>query len=75
MECEIELGNSHLLLSDTKRQNGLEPPLPASNEDVQTMKLLDTDSVSQTKEKVLDFIYGNRPVSLRPSITEVELGK
>ena len=50
-------------------------PSNAPPSEIQTVKLLDSDSISQTKEKLLDFLYRNRPVSMRPSITEVELGK
>ena len=63
------MGSVQNLLSE----KGIEP-LASNDMDIQTLKLLDTDSVSQAKEKLLDFIYGNRPVSQRPSITEVELG-
>jgi plexin A len=73
MECEVELGNASSLLAHTKKQ---EQPLENDSphiETVQTIRLLDTDSISQTKEKILDFIYCNRPVSMRPSIGEVEL--
>ena len=49
-------------------------PCNVGQDEIQTIRLLDTDSISQTKEKLLDFIYRNRPVSLRPSITDIELG-
>ena len=39
------------------------------------IKLLDTDSVTQAKEKVLDALYRNTPVSKRPQLTEVDLGE
>ena len=64
--------NSNELLG--QRPVGLEPSNALQlNRDIQTIKLLDTDSISQTKEKILDFIYRNRPVSERPSISDVEL--
>ena len=50
-------------------------PTNVGQDEIQTIKLLDSDSISQTKEKILDFLYRNQPVSHRPSITEVELGK
>lgn len=68
------MGNSHMLLRQTRKQEPGAEPGPSNADDIQTVKLLDTDSISQTKEKLLDFIYGNRPVSMRPSISEVELG-
>ena len=74
MECEVEMGNSHMLLRHTRKEDAGVEPDPSNADDVQTIKVMDTDSVSQTKEKLLDFIYGNRPVSKRPSIAEVELG-
>ena len=40
-----------------------------------TIKLWDCDSISQVKEKILDAIYKNAPVSSRPQISEVDLGK
>ncbi|XP_019851565.1 PREDICTED: plexin-A1-like [Amphimedon queenslandica] len=73
MECEVEMGNSHTLLRHTRKEDAGVEPDPSNADDIQTIKVMDTDSVSQTKEKLLDFIYGNRPVSKRPSIAEVEL--
>ena len=40
-----------------------------------SIKLLDTDSVTQAKEKVLDALYRNTPVSKRPQLTSVDLGE
>ena len=40
-----------------------------------SIKLLDTDSVTQAKEKVLDALYRNTPVSKRPQLTEIDLGE
>ena len=39
-----------------------------------SIKLLDTDSVTQAKEEVLDA-YRNTPVSKRPHLTNVDLGE
>ena len=36
-------------------------------------KVLDCDSITQVKAKVLDAIYKNTPFSLRPSVEEVDL--
>ena len=38
------------------------------------VKLLDCDTVSQAKEKVLDAIYKATPISQRPALTSVDLG-
>jgi len=40
-----------------------------------SIKLLDTDSVTQAKEKVLDALYRNTPASKRPQLTSVDLGE
>ena len=39
------------------------------------VKVLDVDTISQAKEKILDAIYNNKPYSSRPSANEVNLGK
>ena len=41
--------------------------------DVIPIKLLDTDTISQAKEKILDMLYRNTPVSRRPQLSEVDL--
>jgi plexin A len=38
-------------------------------------KVLDCDTISQVKSKILDALYKNTPFALRPSIHEVDLGK
>ena len=38
------------------------------------IKLLDSDSITQAKEKILDALYRNTPVSRRPQLTDVDLG-
>lgn len=38
-------------------------------------KVLDCDTISQVKSKILDALFKNTPFSLRPSIYEVDLGK
>ena len=43
-------------------------------EETVTLKLLDCDSITQAKEKILDVLYRNTPVSCRPQLTEVDLG-
>ncbi|XP_064399093.1 plexin-A1-like isoform X2 [Halichondria panicea] len=37
------------------------------------VRLLDCDSITQSKEKVLDVLYKNTPVSKRPQLTEIDL--
>ena len=77
IECEVEMSNANHLLSKMRSRLTSKVDLEPCNvgqDEIQTIRLLDTDSISQTKEKLLDFIYRNRPVSLRPSITDIELG-
>lgn len=38
-------------------------------------KVLDCDTISQVKSKILDALFKNTPFSLRPSIHEVDLGE
>ena len=38
-------------------------------------RVLDCDTISQVKSKILDALYKNTPFSLRPSVHEVDLGK
>lgn len=38
------------------------------------VRLLDCDSITQAKEKVLDVLYKNTPVSKRPQLTKTDLG-
>lgn len=37
-------------------------------------KVLDCDTISQVKSKILDALFKNTPFTLRPSIHEVDLG-
>ena len=39
------------------------------------VKVLDCDTISQVKAKILDALYRNTPQTLRPSVHEVDLGK
>ena len=39
------------------------------------VKVLDCDTISQVKGKILDALYRNTPQTLRPSVHEVDLGK
>lgn len=47
---------------------------PESGDDI-PVKMLDCDSITQAKEKVLDALYKNCPASKRPQLTEVDLSK
>ena len=47
---------------------------PESGDDI-IIKMLDCDSITQAKEKVLDALYKNCPASKRPQLTEVDLSK
>ena len=38
------------------------------------IKMWDCDSITQAKEKILDALYRNTPVSKRPQLTAVDLG-
>ena len=38
------------------------------------VKVLDCDTISQVKEKMLDVIYKATPVSNRPALTSIDLG-
>ena len=37
------------------------------------VRVLDCDSISQVKSKILDAVYKNTPFSLRPTVDEVDL--
>lgn len=39
------------------------------------VKVLDCDTISQVKEKILDAIYKNAPFSSRPAKQTIDLGK
>ena len=39
------------------------------------VKVLDCDTVSQAKEKMLDALFKSSPVSKRPTLTTVDLGE
>ena len=47
---------------------------PESGDEI-PIKMLDCDSITQAKEKVLDALYKNSPASKRPQLTEVDLCK
>jgi plexin A len=38
-------------------------------------RVLDCDTISQVKHKILDALYRHTPFSLRPAVYEVDLGK
>ena len=39
------------------------------------VKVLDCDTISQVKEKLLDAVYKATPVSKRPALTSIDLGQ
>lgn len=39
------------------------------------IKMWDCDTISQAKEKILDIMYKNAPISSRPQISDVDLGE
>ena len=39
------------------------------------VKVLNCDTISQVKEKILDSVYKATPVSKRPDLTSVDLGE
>ena len=41
---------------------------------IKEVKVLDVDTISQAKEKILDAIHRNKPYSSRPSANQVSLG-
>jgi len=49
------------------------PLAPEELEEKIQCRVLDCDSISQVKHKILDALYRNTPFSLRPSIHEVDL--
>ena len=50
------------------------PLAPEELEEKIQCRVLDCDTISQVKHKILDALYRNTPFSLRPSIHEVDLG-
>ena len=39
------------------------------------VKVLNCDTITQVKEKILDAVYKNMPYSLRPRAVDMDLGK
>ena len=54
-----------VLLVTVEADDGLRVPV----------KVLSCDTISQVKEKLLDVIYKTTPVSQRPALTSIDLGK
>ena len=40
-----------------------------------SVKLLDCDTITQAKEKILDALYKNTAISCRPQLLDVDLGR
>lgn len=77
------LNDSHLLREDVEFQPltlmalvGPEADRAAGNSGVHRVpaRVLDTDTITQVKEKVLDQIYKGTPFSQRPSVHSLDLG-
>ena len=47
----------------------------ADSGDLVPVKLLDCDTITQAKEKILDVLYKNTAVSHRPQLLDVDLGE
>ena len=60
-------------LSSTQVVNCVHPENEKSPE-IQ-VKVLNCDTISQVKEKILDAIYKNMPYSQRPLVGDMDLGK
>ena len=43
--------------------------------DVTPVKVLNCDTISQVKEKIIETVYRNLPYSLRPKVDSVTLGE
>lgn len=43
--------------------------------DVTPVKVLNCDTISQVKEKIIEQVYRNLPYSLRPKVDSVTLGE
>ncbi|XP_065900650.1 plexin-A2-like isoform X2 [Dysidea avara] len=71
-EAKYSLSDERLLRHaiDPKPVDGL--ALSPTGEEI-PIKMWECDTVTQAKEKILDAIYKNNPVSSRPSITEIDL--
>lgn len=46
-----------------------------SGGEIVQVRILDCDTITQAKEKILDHIYKNIPFSQRPHIRDLELGE
>eukprot|EP00731_Ephydatia_muelleri_P001990 Em0001g1990a len=53
--------------------NVVEAIVDTENNDVIPIKLLASDTITQTKEKILDALFKNCPASKRPQLTDVDL--
>ena len=65
---------SSLWMDDSIDPRQTIPLAPEDLEEKIQCRVLDCDTISQVKHKILDALYRNTPFSLRPSIHEVDLG-
>ena len=52
----------------------VDPDVAYSNQE-HAVKVLDCDTITQVKEKILDAIYKNAPFSSRPDKEDLDLGE
>ena len=71
----IKTSIKKLIFSSALSLQSVEGVVEPENGDDINIKLLDCDSITQAKEKVLDALYKNCPASKRPQLTEVDLSK
>ncbi len=75
-QAKFTLSDEKLLTEDVEfREMTLTVVVNDADGETKEVKVLDVDSISQVKEKILDAIYRNKPYSTRPSAKEVDLGK
>ncbi len=87
IKCQIEKGPVDMVTQESKYSLSEEGLLQDSRDyslvtclvlqreldEAYQAKVLDCDSITQVKAKVLDAIYKNTPFSLRPAVNEVDL--
>ncbi|XP_033645766.1 plexin-B-like [Asterias rubens] len=73
-QAKFTLSDERLLTEDVEfREMTLTVIVNDADGETKEVKVLDIDSISQVKEKILDAIFRNKPYSTRPSAKEVDL--
>ncbi|XP_071810406.1 plexin-B-like isoform X1 [Asterias amurensis] len=73
-QAKFTLSDERLLTEDIEfREMTLTVIVNDAHGETKEVKVLDIDSISQVKEKILDAIFRNKPYSTRPSAKEVDL--